>query len=114
MASPKRPRPNTPGSQSRAAELITVGWMLSVLTAFTTEVVAVSARMASHWLGSQPLLAMLAGFMLLASLVAATTSLVLLPVVLKLRDVPPPMPVIVFSIFVAGIPWIALLYPSAP
>jgi hypothetical protein len=97
--------------ETRAADSVTIMWMLSVLTAFSCEVVAAIARLLGRWLDTVELLPVLAGFMLFGALIAATASVVLLPVVWKLRRVPPPIGVLAFAALVVMVAWSAALFP---
>lgn len=97
--------------ETRAADSVTIMWMLSVLTAFSCEVVAAVARLLGRWFETVELLPVLAGFMLFGALIAATASVVLLPVVWKLRRVPPPIGVLAFAALVVMVAWSAALFP---
>jgi len=113
MTATKKRQSVTPAStESRAADLVTVVWMLHVVTAFACQVVGALARLAYLWVSDHPLLGVLAGFMLLASLVAGTVSLLLLPVVWRARRVPPPTGILVVAIGVGVMPWLILLYQN--
>ena len=111
-ATKKRQSVPPPSSESRAADLVTVVWMLHFVTAFACQVVGALARLAYLWLANHPLLGMLAGFMLLASLVAGTITLLLIPVVLRMRRAAPPTGILIVAIAVGLLPWMTLLYQS--
>src|SRR5215469_2672033 len=85
----------------RTVEVLTVGWMLTVVTTFACEVGFVLAR----WLaGQDQTLMVLSHLLLFAAFVIGLIALFVTPVVLRSRRVPPPSGVTVFAIAVAGAP----------
>jgi membrane protein YdbS with pleckstrin-like domain len=85
----------------RTAEVLTVGWMLTVSTTLACEVGFVLAR----WLagGERPLM-LLSYLLLFAAVVIGLIALFITPVVLRSRRVPPPAGVTVFALVVAAAP----------
>lgn len=100
-------------AETRAADAVTVGWMLCVVTALICNVGAMVVRWAlsdySDHINLQVLFALLA----FSALVAGTLSLCLLPVVLRTRRVPPPPGIIVFAIVVGVMPLLTLVIGMA-
>ncbi|HET6883896.1 MAG TPA: hypothetical protein VFI31_27325 [Pirellulales bacterium] len=89
-------------SEPRTVEVITVGWMLTVITTLACEVGFVISR----WLAGDersPLM-VLSGLLLFAALVIGVVALLILPVVLRSRRVPPPSGVVVFAVVVSAAP----------
>jgi hypothetical protein len=104
----KKRRPPAP-SESQASIVVTVGWMLSVMTTLVCAAVALLV-----WLvvrerpdsGSAMVLVRLLHF---SAVVTACVSLALLPAVIKIRREPPPLSLVVFSAMVAALPILAAL-----
>ena len=111
-ATKKRQSVTPPSSESQAADLVTVVWMLHFVTAFACQVVGALSRLANQWLAGHPLLGVLSGIMLQASHVAGTITLLLIPVVLRMRRVRPPTGILIVAIAVGLLPWMTLLYQS--
>ena len=85
-------------TESPAAESLTIGWMLTVMTALACEL----GLCAALWLekmhpDAQPIHA-LTGLLLFAGALIGLLSLVLLPFVVRMRRVPPPTGVMVFAV----------------
>jgi hypothetical protein len=104
----KRRKPISPAgpSESRAAEALTVGWLLAVMTAGMCEVGSAIALALRH-LGSGMELA--AGYLLFAAAVIGTASLLLAAGVFCARSVPPPRGVSVVGLAIGAVPLIVLL-----
>jgi hypothetical protein len=105
----KRLRPVSAPPESPAAESLTIGWMLCVMTALACEV----GLGAAVWFekahpDSQPIHA-LTGLLLFAGAVIGLLSLVLLPLVVKLRRQKPPLGIMVFAAVVGAAPLVMLV-----
>ena len=93
--------------ESQGAEVMTVAWMISILSVAACDFGAGVTRLL---LGpDQKNLALLAGILYFAALTIGIISLVLLPIMLKARRVPPPRGLVVFGIAASVMPWIALV-----
>lgn len=104
----KRRVKRQPSGESRSAEVLTIGWMLTVITALACEL----AFVAASWLGSRrpgDWSQIFSSLMLFAALVVGFLALLLTPVVAKTRRVPPPRGVTIFAILVGALPLITLL-----
>jgi hypothetical protein len=88
-------------------EALTVFWMLSALATFIAEMVAAAALLATKlWPdGNASLAALLPGVMLFTALVTGAIGLVLTPLVLRLRHVPPPRGIVVAAVIIGASPW---------
>lgn len=120
MAHPKPKKPRSPksspgsrtgrlGSESRPVEVLTIAWMLTVMTTLLCEF----GWLAVTWLvRAQPepmaQLEVLGGMLLFAALVLGLLSLAMLPFVWRMRRVPPPPGVTVFAVVVAVIPLLVM------
>ena len=99
----KRPRTS---DEPRLTENLTVGWMLSMLTALLCEAGALVA-----WLlaGNNEMLRVFAGYLFFAAMIVGLLSLALGIAVLKLRKVRPPLGITVFSFSVAALPLVLIV-----
>ena len=95
--------------ETRAADAITVGWMLCVVTALLCEVGAIVARWALSGYRENLTLQVLFALMAFSALVAGALALCLIPVVLKARRSPPPRGVVLFAIIVGVAPLLLLV-----
>ena len=104
----KRPRKaNAPPRETRAVEVLTVSWMLAVMTAFLCEVAGTIARLL---VDRYPGVALLAGYLLFAAAVVGGVSLIMLAFVYRLRKVKPPPGIVFFASVVGAAPLIVLLF----
>jgi membrane protein YdbS with pleckstrin-like domain len=89
-------------SEPRTVEVITIVWMLTVVTTFACEV----GFAISRWLAAddRSLLTVLSGLLLFAALVIGIVALLIMPVVLRSRRLPPPSGVVVFAAVVSAAP----------
>jgi membrane protein YdbS with pleckstrin-like domain len=100
MKRKKRSKSHAAGDP-RTVEVLTVAWMLTVVTTLACEVGFVFAR----WLAAgDGLLAMLSHLLLFAAFVIGLVALFVTPVVLRSRRVAPPSGVTVFALVVAAAP----------
>lgn len=97
----KRRRPARGESDMRNVEILTIAWMLTVVTTFACEVGFVISRGLAG--GEGPLM-MLSGLFLFAALVIGMIAFLLMPVVLRSRRTTPPSGVVVFAAVVSAIP----------
>jgi membrane protein YdbS with pleckstrin-like domain len=88
-------------SEPRTVEVLTVGWMLTVVTTLACEVGYVVAR----WLATdEGTLMALSRLLLFAAFVIGLIALFITPVVLRSRRVAPPNGVTFFAVAVAAAP----------
>jgi hypothetical protein len=105
---PRDRRP--PLANPRSVETLTIGWMLMVFTTLACEVIAALA----YWYVMQfdrqaETVDLLSHLLLFAACLIGLLSLLLCPVVLRARRVPPPRAVVVFSLVVALAPLVSVL-----
>jgi hypothetical protein len=103
----KKHRASIP-AESRAAETLTVAWMLCVAIGLVCDVGAIFVRWFLPDYADSVNLHVLFALLAFSALVVGTLSLCLLPVVLKSRKVPPPPGIIVFAIVVGVMPLLTL------
>jgi hypothetical protein len=112
----RRSKPATPrheraalGSETPTAEAATVGWMLALFATLSAELLGMLTR----WLAFQQIapepLRVLSGTLLLVAVFAGLVTLVLTPVTLKLRRVPPPTPILALALVSAIVPLVTVL-----
>jgi hypothetical protein len=112
----KQRRPGKPAvlrrpysEESRAGDAITVAWIVSVIMVLMCDVGAAGA----HWWSANQLNArstlLLREMLLFSAAVVGFISLVLLPIMLRARRLPPPNGVMAFAICVAAAPILAML-----
>jgi hypothetical protein len=93
---------NPPESQS--AEAITVAWTLATLTAAACDVGALATRLIYAAQPALVLVGAVAGVLLFSALVAGIATLVLTPLVYRVRRVSPPRAFTIFAVIVAVCP----------
>ncbi len=93
--------------EAKAVEVLTVAWMLSVMTALLC---AVGATLAKVFAGDSPAVQLFAGYLLFAAAVVGGLSLIMLGFVYRLRKVKPPSGVIFFAVVVGGAPILVMLF----
>lgn len=99
--------------ESRAAEFMTVGWLL---TTFTTLVCELGAVIATWYASGHPQargIATLAAVLMFAAMLTGLFSLALLVAAWKLRAVKPPRGIVVFSLVVSLAP-LAIVFLNRP
>src|SRR5262245_42189822 len=103
MANKRRqPAPSSaPPNESRPAEVLTVGWLLAVMTTFLCELGSVGA-LAMASLGAE--MSVVAAYLLFAALVMGIASLALTLGVLQTRRVAPPRAVTLVSLAISIAP----------
>lgn len=104
--------------ESRAAEAVTVFWMLTILAVTLAGLGALSSGVL-HWMwvvpsssdaaapSSQPLL-LLSGSLLFTASVCGAVCLLLTPLAYRIREHPPPLSITVFAVLVSVVPMITL------
>jgi hypothetical protein len=96
-------------TESQAADAMTVGWMLAILTTLLCQVAALVMR----WIAfANPQLAGLSSFsamLFFGALIIGLVTLALIPVLYKIRVLAPPTPIVAFAVVVGLAPWVTLL-----
>lgn len=95
--------------ETNAADATTVAWTISVTMVLLCNIVAVAAHFYMGMSRETRGLVMLQELMLIAGALIGFLSLVLLPIMLRIRRVPPPTGVLVFAVCAAAAPILALL-----
>jgi hypothetical protein len=92
------------GAIGSSADALTVGWMLTVITVVACEVGWLATLgVGLAWPDSSAPKA-LGAVLLLAALLSWLIAMALLPVVLKLREEPPPAPIVWFAVGLGALP----------
>lgn len=105
----KQPRRAAEPAETKAADFMTVGWLVAVMTTLSCELLSVVATWYFRFHPEAKQMSMLAGFLLFASLITGTTALILAAIVWKARRVPPPLGVTAFAVAVSLGPLLILL-----
>lgn len=91
--------------ESRSTEALTVGWMLTVMTTLLCQIGSAAVRIYLHWQpDTLPRLELLSVVLIFAGLVLGVVTLVLLPIVYRMRRDPPPWGIVVFAAVVGVVP----------
>lgn len=101
--------PARPPSESVAGEAATVAWTVSVTMVAACDLAAIAAHVYLLRNPGVHSIAVLAQLMLFGGAVIGAASLVLLPVVYRVRRVPPPTGFTVFAACAAAAPILALI-----
>ena len=101
---PSPPRPHAAANPSDTGEVVTVIWMLALLATLLSEVVGILIRLFGLRIGFSARLQVLSGTLLTVALLSGLATLLLTPVTLKLRRVPPPRPVVVSAVIAGLVP----------
>jgi hypothetical protein len=103
-------RPVVTPEESRASLTVTVGWMLGALATFGAEVagvvvntIVVITESAPNWLRH------VSEILFFVALMTGLMTLVMTPVCLKVRQVPPPRPITVLVVVVAAAPLLVIV-----
>ena len=99
-------------NESQSSKAVTIVWSLSVVMVLACTLMAVAARLLLWALPNADKLPVLEAFALFAACVVGVVSLVLLPVVYRVRRIPPPMGLVVFGVMVAAAPWLIVAIRS--
>jgi hypothetical protein len=102
-------RPPTAPAETQAAVAATVAWTVATTMGFACNIVAIGAHLFAGANPGQPGPAMFRDMLLLAGVVTGLVVLSLLPVVYRLRRLPPPTGYAVFAVCVATAPIVALV-----
>ena len=100
-------------TETRTSEAATIAWSLTVITVLGCDLGAIAA---SFLAGANPesvLIALLFESLTFAAVVIGVISLMLLPVVLKVRRQPPPRAFTAFAVLVAAAPIVAVVVRAA-
>ena len=98
--------------ESRVADAMTVGWMLSVMTALVCQAGLVIVRAVEHYQREVEPLGVLGELLLFAALVFGVVSLVLAPIVLRLRSTSVPPGITIFAVAVGLTPVAIVIWRS--
>jgi hypothetical protein len=98
--------------ETNAGDATTVAWTISVTMVLMCNIAAVAAHFYMEMYRETRGLVMLKELMLIAGAIVGFLSLVLLPIMLRIRRVPPPTGVVVFAVCAAAAPILALLVHS--
>ena len=96
-------------AETRTSDAATVGWTVSITTVLLCNVAAVLAHFYVRWNPQARGMAVLGELMLFAGAVVGVVSLALLPIVYRLRRVPPPRGFTVFAACAALAPILAAI-----
>jgi len=100
---------STPPVETKASESLTVFWTVTVLTVLVTNVMTIAAH---YYLAANPeaeKMALLKGLLLFTGALVGGVSLVVLPVLYRVRKVPLPPGLAFFGACVAVAPLLAVL-----
>jgi hypothetical protein len=99
--------------EHRAVEILTVGWLLTVITALACEIGSLASSLAVSQFGAGIIVGRLAGLLLFAAVIIGFISLIIAPVVLKSRKTPTPRVVIVVAICAGILPMLTMYWQLA-
>lgn len=92
-------------SETAAADTATIFWMLTVFTTLLCELGWAGARLYVAWVDSAAeRMQLLGALLLLAAVVIGISALIMTPIVLRARRVPPPRGIVVFALLTAALP----------
>jgi hypothetical protein len=117
MSKPKKKsalRPDTSYevNESQASKAVTVGWSLSVVMVLVCALMAGAARLLFWAQPDSEMLPVLEAFAFMSAVVIGIASLLLLPIVYKVRRIPPPLGLAVFGAIVAASPLVVWILRS--
>lgn len=98
-----------PVVESRAAETVTICWMLAVLLTLGCEVAGVAANLYVWQYPDAQRIQLLAGILLFAAVVLGVMSLMMMPVVWKSRRLPPPRALGIAAVLICAAPPLTLV-----
>ena len=103
----------TPAGESRPSVAVTVAWMLSLLVTLAAEIIAIPAVIISRANPQPPgegiSTAHVADLFLFLSLVTGLVTAGLVPLVYRVRAVPPPQSIVVTALVAGAIPPITMV-----
>ena len=91
-------------AEAPTAEFLTIAWLLTVMTTLACEVGYFVVTMISNWRVDAKWLELLAGVLMFAALVTGLMSVGMLFAVRRMRKIPPPTPIVIFSVIVGVTP----------
>jgi hypothetical protein len=99
--------------ESRQSVAVTVAWMLSLLVTLAAEVIAIPATIIAK-ANPQPIgegltTAHIAGLFLFLALVTGLVTAALVPLVYRVRAIPPPQSIVVAALVAAAVPPITMV-----
>ena len=114
MASKKKKRPqnskkNTQPDETSASDAITVAWTVSVITTLLCNLTIIAAHFYIVNVPDAKRMELLRGMMLLGGSLVGFMSLLILPIIHRVRKTPPPRGLVVFSICIALAPILAVV-----
>ena len=98
-----------PTGETRTGDATTVAWTVSVTTVLLCDVAAAAAYLYTQSNPQARGMIMLRELLLLAAAIIGFVSLALLPIVFRVRRMPPPSGLTVFAVCAASAPILALL-----
>ena len=106
MSRKRKTRQSSPvaAKETRLADMMTVGWMLAVMTTLACQTAMVVVRAIEHFQPDVEALPVFGDLLLFSALVFGVISLVLAPVVLRLRRTPVPPGITIFAVAVGLTP----------
>jgi hypothetical protein len=103
---PRRFAPRPP-SETRTSEVLTVAWTVSLTMVLACDVVAVIAHLYAKSVTPSDGIELFVGMMLFGGSVVGVVCLGLLPVLIRVRRLPPPPGIMVFGVLVSVAPMLA-------
>lgn len=105
--------PNPTAGENRASVAVTVAWMLSLLVSIAADAIAVPATIIAK-ANPQPIekglsTAHVADLFLFVALVTSLVTAGLVPVVYRVRPVPPPQAIVIAALVAAAVPPITMV-----
>ena len=95
--------------EPQAVELVTITWMMATLTVLMCEVGSIIVRLIVHRGTSAATLELFGGILTFAAIVIGLVVVILTPLVIRLRQTPPPPGIVVFAVAVALSPLMDLV-----
>jgi len=112
----KRPRQKVPAgknniapAETRAGESLTLFWVVTVLTVLAANLVTVFAHFYVEANPDAEKMALLKGLLLFTGSLVGVVSLIVLPVLYRVRQVPPPLGLTAFGVCVATAPILTVI-----
>lgn len=113
-ASRQRPPDPPAKAETPAAEFLTIGWLLTVMTTVVCLAGHLVVKLLGNWQLGGAWVDVLAGILLFAAVVVGIGSIALLALVRKMRAESPPGPIMVFSLAVGLAPLLFVLAQAIP
>jgi len=107
---PRSRRAPSASGETRAADTLTVAWMMAVATALCCELAALAiAFYVEQFNPAATGAGLFAGVLMFSAATFGALALMMLPVVVRVRRTAPPRGILVGAIAVGLFPWLALL-----